>query len=131
MRTIFCILLLITFSYSLSLPNLETGSMPCLVEEDRIKINENFRFRDLEMGNVICYRPLNSEIAAIKKYASFSPLAKLFFDFFTDTPDYVCHRIVYMGTEGVVVKGDNNYVPDPFFITEDSYKGKVTNWKCR
>ena len=113
-----------------NLHNLKTGSMPCFQNDDWIEIGST-SFFDLQLGDVICYRPSDDKIAGFEKYANFSPLGRGYHQVLNGNANKICHRIVYKDSYSVIVKADTVNFPDPFRIDSGDYYGKVTNNGCR
>lgn len=112
-----------------TLKNLHMGSMPCFQNETNLII-DNHPFSTLAVGDIICYRPSNAQLQSIRKYTDLSPIAQRMSAFFEGNNNNLCHRIVYIGNEFVITKGDSNIYSDPFEISADSYVGFLNDPKC-
>jgi len=130
MKAFLALLLLSGTVFPANMHNLKTGSMPCFQGDDWLEMRDT-PFPSLKVGDVICYRPTETKLAALGEYIGLSPLAAGMHSVFLGNGNKVCHRIVYSDAYSVVVKADISMSPDPFRIDSGDYYGQVMNAKCK
>jgi len=81
--------------------------LPTFSEGDMLLATEYEKFEDIEIGDIVIFKPLNSASSSVK---------------------FIVHRVKeILENERVVTKGDNNIYPDQRTVPFEDILGKVTN----